>query len=317
MSFPLDRLALQLDWNLLRTFMVIVQERSITAAAVRLNVSQPSVSAALRRLEERLELRLVERGSGQNFTITREGEAVYRESLEIYGGVVRLNDLAAEGGRSLSGNVVVCRSSHLEMDEITPVLEEFRQQHPRVTLSIRSSSCHEVSQALQQRVASVGFCTQIDPAIQRLRAHPIQPQEFGVYCGPKHPLFRQSAVDIEALATCDVVGYEEDRMAGALSALALWRVRNGIGGKFIAAATGIIDLSELIESGTAIGCMARTHALRYGARLWQIPIQATPPVIDVFSVVDVERHMTPVETALLDHLEEAGLAARPIPRSET
>ena len=104
---------------------------------------------------------------------------------------------------------------------------------------------------------------------------------------------------------------------GDPGALALWRVRHGIGGKFIAAATGIIDLSELIESGTAIGCMARTHALRYGARLWQIPVQAAPPVIDVFSVVDVERHMTPVETALLDHLEEAGLAARPIPRSET
>ena len=317
MSFPLDRLALQLDWNLLRTFMVIVQERSITAAAVRLNVSQPSVSAALRRLEERLELRLVERGSGQNFVITRVGEAVYREALEIYGGVVRLNDLTDGEGRSLSGNLVVYRSSHLEMDNITPVLEGFRQQHPRVTLSIRSSSCHEVSQALQQRVASVGFCTQIDPAILRLRAQPLQPQEFGVYCGPRHPLFRQSDIRAEMLAASEVVGYEEDRMAGALSTLAIWRVQNGIGARFIAAATGIVDLSELVESGTAIGCMARGHALRYGARLWQIPIQAPPPLIDVFSLVDFERHMTPVEAALLDHLETAGLATRPVPRSET
>ena len=317
MSFPLDRLALQLDWNLLRTFMVIVQERSITAAAVRLNVSQPSVSSALRRLEERLELRLVERGSGQSFDITREGETVYREALEIYGGVVRLNDLNGTESRSLLGNVVIYRSSHLEMDDITPVLEDFRQQHPRVTLSIRSSSCLEVSQALQQRIASVGFCTQIDPAISRLRAQALQVQEFGVYCGPNHSLFRQSSVDSEALTSSDVVGYEEDRMAGALSSLAIWRVRHGIGRRFIAAATGIVDLSELIESGTAIGCMACGHAVRYGSRLWQLPIKATPPLIDVFSLVDFERHMTPVEAALLDHLEAAGLAARPVPRSET
>ena len=100
MSFPLDRLAVQLDWNLLRTFMVIVQERSITGAAQRLNISQPSVSSALRRLEERLELRLVERGAGQTFVVTRAGEAVYREALEIYGGVVRLNDVGEEGGRA-------------------------------------------------------------------------------------------------------------------------------------------------------------------------------------------------------------------------
>jgi len=317
MSFPLDRLALQLDWNLLRTFMAIVQERSITGAAMRLNLSQPSVSAALRRLEERLELRLIERGSGQTFVITRVGEFVYREALEIYGGVVRLNDLADGQGRSLSGNLVIYRSSHLDMEAITPAIESFREQHPKVTFSIRSASCHEVSQALQQRIASIGFCTQVDPTILRLKARPLHAQEFGIYCGPKHPLFRQPDVDPQDLASSDIVGYEEDRMAGALSPLAIWRIQHGIGGRFIAAATGIVDLSELIESGTAIGCIARGHAFRYGAHLWHIPIKATPPLIDVFSLVDFERHMTPVESALLEHLETLGIASRPMPRSET
>lgn len=315
MSFPLDRLALQLDWNLLLTFMVIVQERSITAAAQRLNVSQPSVSAALRRLEERLDQHLIDRGGGQAFRVTRAGESVYREVLEIYGGVVRLNDLTAEGGKALSGTVVVHRSSHLEMDEITPLLEDFRRQHPDVTLSIRSTPCHEVAQALQQRASSVGFCTRVDPTIQRLRAQTLTPQEFGVYCGPKHPLFRQKEIDPSILTASDVVGYEEDRMAGALSELTVWRVQQGIGDRLIAAATGIVDLSELIESGTAIGCMARGHAIRYGARLWQIPVPVPPPPVNVFSLVDAERHMSPVETALLTHLEVAKIVTVPRPRS--
>ena len=38
--------------------------------------------------------------------------------------------------------------------------------------------------------------------------------------------------------------------------------------------------------------------------------------VEVFSLVDLERHMTPVETALIAHLEEAGLAAQPRPRSQ-
>ena len=315
MSFPLDRLAVQLDWNLLRTFMVIVQERSITAAAGRLNVSQPSVSAALRRLEERLDLRLIERGGGQSFVVTRAGEAVYSEALEIYGGVVRLNDIGTSGEQALTGNVVIHRSSHLEMSHITPTLEEFRRQHPNVTFSMRSTTCYEVAQALQQRNSSVGFCTLVDPAIHRLRSQPLTPQEFGVYCGPEHPLFRQQQIDPALLAVSDVVGYEEDRMAGALSTLAIWRVRHGIGNRFIAAATGIVDLVELIEHGTAIGCMARAHAHRYAPRLWQIPVELPPPLIDVFSVIDFERHMTPVEAALLDYLEASGLARRPHPRS--
>ena len=54
-----DRLARNLDWNLLRTFIAIVQEQSITKAAQRLRLKQPTVSNALRRLEERLGKRLI------------------------------------------------------------------------------------------------------------------------------------------------------------------------------------------------------------------------------------------------------------------
>ena len=34
----------RLDWNLLRTYLVIIQERSVSRAAARLHVTQPAVS---------------------------------------------------------------------------------------------------------------------------------------------------------------------------------------------------------------------------------------------------------------------------------
>lgn len=216
----------------------------------------------------------------------------------------------------LSGNIVVHRSSHLQMDAIMPVFEAFRQQHPGVTLSFHSATCRDVAQALVQRVASIGFCTQVDPSIQRLRAQPLIAQEFGLYCGPLHPLYRRHDPDPGILAESDVVGFAEDHMAGALSALTIWRVRHGIGQKVVAASTGIVDLVELIESGTAIGCMARGHAARFGPLLWQIPPAASPPLVDVFSLLDCERHRTPVELALIEHLELHGLATMPRPASD-
>jgi DNA-binding transcriptional LysR family regulator len=45
----LERFAHNLDWNLLRTFAVVVEEGSITAAASRLLLQQPAVSMALKR----------------------------------------------------------------------------------------------------------------------------------------------------------------------------------------------------------------------------------------------------------------------------
>src|ERR1700754_254894 len=79
----------RLDWNLLRTYLVIMQERSLSRAAARLHVTQPAVSQALRRLEETLERKLIER-RGPYFSPTEAGEAVYRIASDIYGDISRL-----------------------------------------------------------------------------------------------------------------------------------------------------------------------------------------------------------------------------------
>ena len=50
MAGPRRRFVWEIDWNLLRTFTVIVEERSLTAAGNRLLLKQPTISNALRRL---------------------------------------------------------------------------------------------------------------------------------------------------------------------------------------------------------------------------------------------------------------------------
>ena len=56
-----DRLVRELDWNLLRTFVVLAESRSITEAAGKLRLAQPSVSTALKRLEARIDKKLIDK----------------------------------------------------------------------------------------------------------------------------------------------------------------------------------------------------------------------------------------------------------------
>ena len=84
----LEKLIRELDWNLLRTFMFVVQEGSITLAAKRLMRQQPSVSQALKRLETRLGTQLIDR-SPSHFRITPAGQTLYQECLGIFGNLVR------------------------------------------------------------------------------------------------------------------------------------------------------------------------------------------------------------------------------------
>ena len=66
----------------LRIFVAVYQERSITRAADRLHLAQPSVSLAIRELEENYKIRLFERFSRRLF-ITEQGEQLYDYALHI------------------------------------------------------------------------------------------------------------------------------------------------------------------------------------------------------------------------------------------
>ena len=48
-----QRFPWNLDWNLLRTFMIVVDQKGLTRAADYLGVTQPTISSALKRLEAR------------------------------------------------------------------------------------------------------------------------------------------------------------------------------------------------------------------------------------------------------------------------
>src|SRR5262245_65084289 len=104
MPLTLDRFARQLDWNLLRTFLVIAEERNFTRAAERLFLCQPTISGALRRLEERLGCRLVARGAG-HFELTDIGRELHAHCIEIYRAVSSIGDLRPKSKHELSGTV--------------------------------------------------------------------------------------------------------------------------------------------------------------------------------------------------------------------
>ena len=68
------------DWNLLRTYLALMQERSLSRAAARLHVTQPAVSHALRRLEDALGRKLIERRGAQFVPAEAENSAPKKRS---------------------------------------------------------------------------------------------------------------------------------------------------------------------------------------------------------------------------------------------
>jgi LysR family transcriptional activator of nhaA len=73
-----------LNYHHLRVFWTVVQEGGVTRASEKLHVSQPTVTAQIRSLEDALGQKLFKR-SGRNLLLTDTGRSVYRYADEMVG----------------------------------------------------------------------------------------------------------------------------------------------------------------------------------------------------------------------------------------
>jgi DNA-binding transcriptional LysR family regulator len=123
----------RLDHDLLRTFVTAAESGNLTRASERLRLSQPAVSLQLKRLEDYLGCRLIDRGP-RLFRMTAEGEL-----LLDYGR--RILALAEEAvGRltepDVAGVVRLGTPEDFATTHLAGVLSAFARAHPKVALEV-------------------------------------------------------------------------------------------------------------------------------------------------------------------------------------
>ena len=93
-----------IDVRLLRNFVAVVEAGGFSLATARLNVSESTISQQMSDLESRLGMRLCERGRA-GFRLTRNGEEVYKATVELLEDMTRFRDRLALLGSEMSGTL--------------------------------------------------------------------------------------------------------------------------------------------------------------------------------------------------------------------
>ncbi|MDX1711003.1 MAG: LysR family transcriptional regulator [Rhodovibrionaceae bacterium] len=303
-SSDLERISRELDWNLLRTFMVIVEEASVTKAANRLLLSQPSVSNALKRLEGQLGRRLIERGRGE-FRVTEAGELLYRECVEIYGNVSRLAVVLRDVREEISGQISIAMASHVVCPLFDRVLADFHVMHPQVTYSVEVATSSSVVQQVMQKTATFGICL-VHKRQPKLDYELLFREHFGFFCGPGHRLFGKRGLSLSDLRDECFVSFRTDRLTDALRPVALLRAREQISDRIIGFSSNLEEVRRMIIAGLGIGPLP-VHVVERDVRdglLWQLPPYDNVPAIDIYVVSNPRAHLNRAETLFMEMLRE-------------
>jgi DNA-binding transcriptional LysR family regulator len=306
-----SRFADALDWNLLRSFVAIVEAGSITKAAERLGRGQPAVSLALQRLEAALGARLIARGGG-SFELTASGRLLYSDCAELYGQVAQLKDLAADASAEISGQVAIHLASHVTTPLLDGLLQECHAQHPKIAFRLRSEASVAVAQAVRDKAASFGICL-VGRRLAGLDYRLLYREFFGFFCGPSHPLFGQGAVTPEALRGLPAVGFETEALNDALRPVAALRQRLGLDQHIVGQSSNLEEVRRMIVCGLGIGALPLHVAEpeRAAGQLWRLPPFEAPPAVDIFLVSNPAKRLNRAERLVLERLQ-AAIAQTPL-----
>ena len=128
-----------MELRVLRYFLEIAREGSITRAAERLHVSQPTLSKQLKDLEAELGKKLFVR-SNHNIILTEDGMILKRRAQEILSLADKTKRDFLQKDEALSGTISIGSGEFRSTEYLAKIIAEFRRKYPNVNYEIYSGS---------------------------------------------------------------------------------------------------------------------------------------------------------------------------------
>ena len=140
----------------LRAFAAFARQRSFSAAATELRISQPAVSKHIAELEAVLGIKLVERAR-RDGALTGAGDFVANHVLRAESLLVQAGLGASQFRTSGSGSVAVTASSLTGEYLLPEIIAEFQHAHPGVRIALQVGTAEQAVEQLRSHRAELGF----------------------------------------------------------------------------------------------------------------------------------------------------------------
>lgn len=129
----------KLDWNQLRAFLETAETGSLSAAARKLGLTQPTLSRQVAAIEQRMGVTLFER-VGKAMALTPTGLALL-EHARAMGAAAEMLSLAATGrSQAIEGVVSVSATDIVAAHLLPPLVRQLREQEPGIAIEVISSN---------------------------------------------------------------------------------------------------------------------------------------------------------------------------------
>lgn len=183
----------------LRYVVAVNRFRNFAKAAESCNVSQPTLSAMLQKLEEELDIRIFER-SNKSVTPTTAGEKIIRQAETALLEIDRIGEIVLEGKGQIGGKFALSVGPTIAPYILPKFIKKYRESFPSVELSIQELKVNFMLDALLRGELDAGIAIS-ENAREGILEIPLYTEKFLVYlaesCWRKLPIFKPDNLEHE------------------------------------------------------------------------------------------------------------------------
>lgn len=145
-----------MDIRVLRYFLTIAREESISGAADFLHLTQPTLSRQIRDLEEELGTTLLIRGN-RNITLTESGILLRKRAEEIVGLVDKTESELMKPEEIISGDIYIGSGETDAIRAIAKIAKKLHKDYPQIRYHLYSGNADSVKERLDNGLLDFGI----------------------------------------------------------------------------------------------------------------------------------------------------------------
>lgn len=148
-----------MEIRVLKYFLAVAREGSITGAANSLHLTQPTLTRQLQELEKEVKQKLLIRGK-RKVTLTQEGMILRKRAQEIIDMVEKTEAEFQSLSDTIAGDIYIGGGESDSMKYIAEIIKEIQTEYPDIKFHIYSGNAEDVTEKLDRGLLDFGVLIQ-------------------------------------------------------------------------------------------------------------------------------------------------------------
>jgi len=286
-----------INFNQLRVFHEAAKTMNFTAAAKKLCITQPAVSAHMKLFENFSNLKLFQR-RGRKIHLTDEGKALYDYTRKIFEYEKEIEDLIDDLKQLKRGTLRLGTSKTYARYFMPFLITSFRDAYPHIKIHLHEGSSLDIIHSLLDFKNELAVIAKVEdnPDVCFI---PFSHEELILILAPGHPLAGKRCIALAELAEEPII--IKERGSGTRKLVNALFDDNGISPEILMETSNTEFIKQLVQRGDGISFLVKAAVITEirEKKLATIPIENQNVFLEVSIAYLKNQHLSPPAQAFL------------------